>query len=114
MNIIIHYCSKCNTIVCSISDADDNNDKILKALTTLANRFFQKHWGDLVQFRIGNQHEIFNSFQIDIENFTMQGKIGHSLPKLIVNELTLERLRKILEGQTEDQGQSGDTGNPGQ
>ena len=95
MNIIIHYCSKCHTLVCSIADADDNNDKILRALITLANRFSQKHRADLDEFRISNQHEIFSSFQIDIENFTMQGKIGESFPTLIVNGLTLERLRKM-------------------
>jgi len=95
LNVIIHYCGIGEFVVCSINDLDDNKEKILEAIEALARRFYQKHRTDLQEFRYSNKTHMFKSFQIDIMNLTLNGNIGEEYPMLIINQKTLERLKKM-------------------
>jgi len=94
-SIIIHYNSTAKILLCSLSDVDDIKEKILSVLETLGRRFWQKHSTDINKFLQTNRREIFNSFNIEIEILTRNGKIAENLPKLIVNDSTLTRLCKM-------------------
>jgi len=94
-SIIIHYYHPAKILLCCLSDVDDIKEKILSVLETLGRRFWQKHSTDINKFLQTNKKEIFNSFIIEIEMLTRNGKIAENLPKLIVNESTLNRLCKM-------------------
>ena len=94
-SIIIHYYHPAKILLCSLSDVDDIKEKILSVLETLGRRFWQKHSTDINKFLQTNKKEIFNSFIIEIEMLTRNGKIAENLPKLIINESTLNRLCKM-------------------
>ncbi|MHA1648182.1 MAG: hypothetical protein ACTSVL_11460 [Promethearchaeota archaeon] len=94
-SIIIHYYHAAKILLCSLSDVDDNKEKILSVLETLGRRFWQKHSMDIDKFLQTNKKEMFNSFIIEIEMLTRNGKIAENLPKLIVNDSTLTRLCKM-------------------
>ncbi|MHA1719299.1 MAG: hypothetical protein ACTSWX_11540 [Promethearchaeota archaeon] len=94
-SIIIHYNSTAKILLCSLSDVDDIKEKILSVLETLGRRFWQKHGTDIDKFLQTNKKEIFNSFLIDIEMLTRNGRIAENFPKLIVSDSTLERLFKM-------------------
>ena len=94
-SIIIHYYHPAKILLCCLSDVDDIKEKILSILETLGRRFWQKHSTDINKFLQTNKKEIFNSFIIEIEMLTRNGKIAENLPKLIVNDSTLNRLYKM-------------------
>ena len=94
-SIIIHYYHPAKILLCCLSDVDDIKEKILSVLETLGKRFWQKHSTDINKFLQTNKKAIFNSFIIEIEMLTRSGKIAENLPKLIVNESTLNRLCKM-------------------
>ena len=94
-SIIIHYYHPAKILLCSLSDVDDIKEKILSVLETLGRRFWQKHSTDINKFLQTNKKEIFNSFIIEIEMLTRNGKFAENLPKLIVSESTLNRLCKM-------------------
>ncbi len=94
-SIIIHYNSTAKILLCSLSDVDDIKEKMLSVLETLGRRFWKKHCMDINKFLQTNKKEIFNSFIIEIEIATIDGRIAENLPKLIVNESTLNRLYKM-------------------
>ena len=91
-SIIIHYYHPAKILLCCLSDVDDIKEKILSILETLGRRFWQKHSMDIDKFLQTNKKEIFNSFKIEIEMLTRDGRIAENLPKLIVNDSTLQRL----------------------
>ncbi len=94
-SIIIHYYHPAKILLCCLSDVDDIKEKILSVLETLGRRFWQKHSPDISKFLQTNKKEIFNSFIIEIEMLVRDGKIAENLPKLIVNESTINRLYKM-------------------
>ncbi len=94
-SIIIHYYHPAKILLCCLADVDDSKEKILSVLDTLGRRFWQKHSMDIDKFLQTNKREIFNSFIIEIEMLTRNGKIAENLPKLIVNDSTLTRLCKM-------------------
>jgi len=94
-SIVIHYYHPAKILLCSLADVDDIKEKILSVLETLGRRFWQKHSTDINKFLQTNKKEIFNSFILEIEMLTREGKIAENLPKLIVNESTLNRLCKM-------------------
>ncbi len=94
-NVIIYYCGIGEFVICSINDLDDDKEKILDALQSLARRFHQKHRTDLQEFRYSNQINMFKPFKIDIINLSLKGTIGEEYPRLIVNKNTIDRLRKM-------------------
>jgi len=93
--IILHYQPQARILICSISDPDDDEDQIKEVLKTLGKRFWLKHRGDLNIFRKENIKDIFNSFTVDIENFTLGGKIAEKFPKLLVGKMALDRIKTM-------------------
>ena len=93
--ILIHYTTKGNFLVCAVADADDQKDIILQVIESLARRFLAKFPLEIEKFRMTNFDTPFNSFTIEIEMLTMNGKIGQNLPKLIVTDSTLTRLQQM-------------------
>ena len=49
--IFIYYHPLSRILFCSISDADDNSEKIEEVIHIIANRFWKKHQSDLKNFR---------------------------------------------------------------
>ncbi|TFG24564.1 MAG: hypothetical protein EU533_01990 [Promethearchaeota archaeon] len=91
--IIIYYYPTLHILFCSISDADDDSDKIIEVMHTIANRFNKKHHSDVKIFRNTNEKISFKTFSADIENLTHNGQIAEVFPiKLIVKNV----LEKIL------------------
>ncbi|MHA1340080.1 MAG: hypothetical protein ACTSRZ_12345 [Promethearchaeota archaeon] len=93
--IILHYQPQARILICSISDPDDDEERIKEILKNLGKRFWLKHRGDLNIFRKENIREIFNSFSIDIENFTLNGRVAERFPKLLVGKMALDRIRTM-------------------
>ncbi len=93
-SIILHYYHPAKILLCCLSDVDDIKEKILSILETLGRRFWQKHSLDMDKYLHTNK-KVFNSFLIEIEMLTRNGKIAENIPKLIVNDSTLNRLCKM-------------------
>lgn len=91
-SIIIHYYHPAKILLCCLCDVDDIKEKILSILDTLGRRFWQKHSMDIDKFLQTNKKQIFNSFIIDIEMLTRDGRIAENRPKLIVSDSTLDKL----------------------
>jgi hypothetical protein len=93
--VVLYYHYEGRVLLCSISDADDDTDKIVAVLHTLGKRFWQKHRVDVEKFRFDNQKDIINAFAIDIDNFTVSGKLAEQYPRLIVSENALQKVRDM-------------------
>ncbi len=94
-SIILHYQPNARVLVCAISDADDDVERITQNLKLIGKRFWLKHKTDLEIFRKENIREIFNTFGVDIETISVGGKIGEKFPKLIIAEPALERIKMM-------------------
>lgn len=93
--VILHYQPEGRILFASISDADDNTDKILDCLKILSRRFWKKHHSDVEQFRINSQKDIFKSFLIELQIMTLNGTIGEEFPKLSVSDSSLNRIHNM-------------------
>jgi len=90
--IFIYYHPLSRILFCSISDADDNTDKIEEIIHKVANRFWKKHQSDLKNFRATTDKSRFQTLIADIENLTIGGKIAEVFPNLIVAKSVLEKV----------------------
>ena len=90
--IFIYYHPLSRILFCSISDADDNSDKIEEVIHKIANRFWKKHQSDLKNFRATTDKSRFQTLIADIENLTIGGRIGEVFPKLLVVKGVLEKV----------------------
>ncbi len=90
--IFIYYHPLSRILFCSISDADDNTDKIEEIIHKIANRFWKKHQSDLKNFRATTDKSRFQTLIADIENLTIGGKIAEVFPNLIVAKSVLEKV----------------------
>jgi len=90
--IFIYYHPLSRILFCSISDADDNTDKIEEIIHKVANRFWKKHQSDLKNFRATTDKNRFQTLIADIENLTIGGKIAEVFPNLIVAKSVLEKV----------------------
>ena len=97
--ILIYYHPLSRILFCSISDADDDTEKIKGVIHKIANRIWKKHQSDLKIFRTTTEKGRFQTLNADIENLTMGGKIGEVFPKLLVAKNVLEKV--ILMGTIE-------------
>lgn len=93
--LILHYMYEGRILFATISDADDNVEKILDALKDLGKRFWKKHYVDVENFRATTQKEIFKSFLFEIQMLLLNGKIAEEFPKLSVSEATLQRIQSM-------------------
>ena len=77
---------------CSISDADDNTEIIKEIMHKIGRRFWKKHQSDVKIFRSTTEKNKFLTFNIDIENITVFGKVAEVFPKLLVVRSVLEKI----------------------
>ena len=90
--IFIYYHPLSRILFCSISDADDNTEKIKEVLQKIANRFWKKHQSDLKIYRTTTEKSRFQTLNVDIENLTIGGKIAEEFPKLLIVKSVLEKV----------------------
>jgi len=90
--IFIYYHPISRVLFCSISDADDNTEKIKEVIHKIANRFWKKHKSDLKIYRSTTEKSRFNTLKADIENLTIGGHVAEEFPKLLVVKNVLEKV----------------------
>jgi len=90
--ILIYYHPLSRILFCSISDADDDSDKIEEVIHKIANRFWKKHQSDLKNFRATTDKSRFQTLIADMENLTIGGKIAEVFPNLLVVKSVLEKI----------------------
>ncbi|MFX1234061.1 MAG: hypothetical protein ACFFBY_05820, partial [Promethearchaeota archaeon] len=66
--IVIYYHPTSRILFCSISDSDDNTDKLIEVIHKIANRFWKKHQSDIKIFRTTTERSRFQTINTDIEN----------------------------------------------
>ena len=90
--ILIYFHPLSRVLFCSISDADDDSEKIEEIVHKIANRFWKKHQSDLKVFRATTEKSRFQTLGADIENLTIGGRIAEVYPKLLVVKKVLEKV----------------------
>jgi len=90
--IVIYYHPLSRILFCSISDADDNTEKIEEIIQKIAIRFWKKHQSDLKNFRVTSDKSRFHTLIADIENLTIGGRIAEVFPKLLIVKKVLEKV----------------------
>ena len=91
--ILIFYHPPSRVLFCSISDADDNTDRLIDVIRKIATRFWKKHKSDIELFRDTNEKSRFQTIIADIENLTHGGTIAEVFPNLLI---TVSVLKKIV------------------
>jgi len=77
--IVIIYHPLSRILFCSISDADDDVDKLIEVNKKITNRFWKKHQSDIKIFRTTSEKSRFQTIIADIENLTRGGTIVNYL-----------------------------------
>ncbi|MHA1293340.1 MAG: hypothetical protein ACTSQJ_11815 [Promethearchaeota archaeon] len=90
--IVIYFHPLSRLLFCSISDADDDTDKLKEVIHQIGRRFWKKHQSDLKVFRTTTEKIKFQTFNADIENLTMGGRIAEVFPKLMVVRNVLDKI----------------------
>jgi hypothetical protein len=90
--IVIYFHGPSRILFCSISDADDDIDKLVEIIRKIASRFWKKHQSDIEVFRATTEKGRFQSMIIDIENLTTGGTSAEVFPKLLVVKNVLEKI----------------------
>ncbi|MFX1413928.1 MAG: hypothetical protein ACFFA2_08805 [Promethearchaeota archaeon] len=90
--IVIYYHPTSRILFCSISDSDDNTDKLIEVIHKIANRFWKKHQSDIKIFRTTTERSRFQTINTDIENLTFGGKIAEVFPTLLIAKKVLEKI----------------------
>ena len=90
--IFIYFHPLSRILFCSISDADDDPDKIEDVIHKIANRFWKKHQSDLKNFRTTTDKSRFQTLIADIENLTIGGRIAEVFPKLLIVKGVLDKV----------------------
>ncbi len=93
--ITIFYHQQSRVLICSISDAGDNVEKIKSVAYKIGNRFWKKHDSDIKLFRTTSEKSKFKTFKNDIEIITMGGKIAEDYPKLSVIKNILRKIHSM-------------------
>jgi hypothetical protein len=93
--IIIYYHPEAEVLICSISDAGDNVEKLKDIIRKIGNRFWKKHESDLNFYRETHEKGRFTTFKTDIEILTMEGKIAEEYPQLIVIKNVLRKIHSM-------------------
>ncbi len=90
--IFIYFNPPSRILFCSISDADDNTERIKEVMFKIAVRFWKKHESDLKVFRSTTEKSRFQTFIADIENLTIGGRVAEVFPRLQVVKNVLEKV----------------------
>jgi hypothetical protein len=90
--IIIVYHPPSRILFCSISDADDDVDKLIDIINKISSRFWKKHQSDIKLFRTTSEKSRFQSFKISIENLCQGGRVAEFFPRLLIAENVLHKI----------------------
>jgi len=90
--IIIVYHPPSRILYCSISDADDDIDKLINVIHKIATRFWKKHQSDIALFRTTAEKSRFQTIKTDIENICQGGRVAEVFPRLLVGEKVLPKI----------------------
>ena len=90
--IMIYYHPTSRILFCSISDADDDTEKLVEVIHKIANRFWKKHKSDIKNFRTTTEKSPFKTIITDIENLCHGGHVAEVFPKLMIVKSVLERI----------------------
>jgi hypothetical protein len=90
--IVIFYHPPSRVLFCSISDADDNTDRLVDVIRKIASRFWKKHKADVELFRSTTEKSRFQTIITDIENLTHGGTIAEVFPRLLINVSVLKKI----------------------
>ena len=90
--IIIYYHPLSRVLFSSISDADDDTEKIKVSINKIGNRFWKKHKGDLKVYRTTTEKNRFDAFKAEIENLSLGGRIAEVFPKILIIKSVLEKI----------------------
>ncbi len=90
--IIIYYHPLSRVLFCSISDADDDTDKIKEVVNKIGNRFWKKHQSDFNYWRTTTEKKRFQTFITEVENLTLGGRIAEVFPKVLIVKSVLEKI----------------------
>ncbi|GAH68263.1 unnamed protein product, partial [marine sediment metagenome] len=93
--IIIVYHPPSRILYCSISDADDDIDKLLDVIKKISNRFYKKHQSDIQLFRTTSEKSRFQTIKTDIENLCQGGHVAEVFPRLLVGENVLPKITSM-------------------
>ncbi len=90
--IVIYYHLLSRVLFCSISDADDDTEKIKEVINKIGSRFWKKHQSDIEIFRTTTEKNRFQTFIVDVENLALGGRIAEIFPKLLIVKSVLEKI----------------------
>lgn len=90
--VVIFYQPLARILFCSISDADDETDKLKIVLHKIGKRFWKKHQSDVKMFRTTGEKDRLQSFTVDIENLSMGGRFAETFPRLLVAKGVLDKI----------------------
>lgn len=93
-SFLIYYQPLAGILFCSISDVDDDTDKISEAIKRITHRFMKKHRTNLKLYRDTTEQTRFQTFTADIENFMLGGRIAEVFPKLLIARGALEKINE--------------------
>ena len=93
--IIIVYHPPSRVLFCSISDADDDVDKLMDVINKISTRFWKKHRSDIKLFRTTSEKSRFQTIIADIENICQGGRVAEVFPRLIVGENVLPKISSM-------------------
>ncbi len=89
---VIYFHPISRILFCSISDADDDTDKIKEVCHKIGARFWKKHQADLKEFRTTSEKSRFKSYLIEIQNLTLGGRVAEVFPNVQVIRSVLEKI----------------------
>ena len=90
--IVIYFHPSSRILFCSISDADDNTDKLTEVIQKIATLFWKKYQSDIKIFRSTTEKSRFQTIITDIESITQGGKIAEVFPTLLIARSVLEKI----------------------
>jgi len=90
--ILIYYHPISRILFCSISDADDDTEKLVEVIYKIANRFWKKHKSDIQNFRTTTVKTPFKTIIADIENLCHGNHVAEVFPKLMIVKSVLEKI----------------------
>jgi hypothetical protein len=90
--IVIYFHPLSRVLFCSISDADDDTEKLKNSIHKIGSRFWKKHQSDLKIYRTTTEKNRFEAFKAEIENLSLGGRIAELFPKVLIMKSVLDKI----------------------